>query len=140
MTARLWSSAATIGTSLGGLTGLTTYLMYRLKRRSDADLANKTMIDAANSLTATALGLLEPVKTVAAEAERKVHDLEQVIASLTAELADSVARSRAERAELERRLTEAETERDRLRAEIARRDAEMNGAPHPAPAPVWEVP
>lgn len=136
MAAHLWSGATAVGGSLGGLTGITAYLTYRLKRRSDTMSANKSMVDAANSLTATALTLLEPVKAVAAEAEKKIHNLEQVIASLTTELASSEARSRAERQELERRLVEAEAERDRLIAELARRDTELNGMPRPAPGTV----
>ena len=74
MAAHTWPSAATMIGSIGGLGGITAFLTYRLKRRTDADASNKALVDAANSLTATALTLLEPVKAVAAEAERKIHD------------------------------------------------------------------
>jgi hypothetical protein len=119
--------------ALGGIGGATALLTYGLKRRSDRNDAFKSRVDIANSLTATAMGLLEPVKAAIAEGEKRVHELETTIASLSAALADSEARSRAEREDLQRRLAEAEAERDRLVAELARRDAEMNGMPRPAP-------
>lgn len=133
MARSIWTNALTVTSGLGGAGGAAAWLTYRLKRRSDRDGAEKSRIDVANSLTATAIGLLEPVKAAAAEAEKRVHELESTIASLSAALADSEARSRAEREDLQRRLVAAEAERDRLLAELTRRDADVNGRARPGP-------
>jgi hypothetical protein len=123
--------------AVGGMSGAAAFLTYWLKRREVHDAESKQIADVAQTLTATSLSLLEPVRAAAAEAEAKATHLhkqlleaEQAIRSLTEALESSEAQSRQAREALERQLAEAVAERDRLAAELARRDAGLNGARH----------
>lgn len=110
----------------GGISGVAAYLTYRLKRREVSQAADKTMIDAAKSLTETSLALLKPVQEAAAKAEEQVKalraqvtELETAVQSLTESLAQLTTRSAGEREELLRQLAEVTAERDRYRANAA---------------------
>lgn len=110
----------------GGVGGVTAFLTYRLKRREVQQAADKTMVDAAKSLTETSLALLRPVQEAAAKAEEQVKalrgqvaELEAAVQSLTDSLAQLTARSAAEREELLQQLAEMTAERDRYRDQLA---------------------
>lgn len=134
-----WGTVLLAAEGLGGAGGLAAFLTYRLKRREVRNSANKYMIDTARDLTETSLALLEPVRAAAASAQqevtalrKQVRELESVVETLTKSLADLTAKSQAEHDDLQARLAAAESERDRATAELARRDAELNGQLRPA--------
>lgn len=110
------AAAAVVSAVAGSL------ITYRVKRRELRQAADKTMVDAAKSLTETSLALLRPVQEAAAKAEEQVKalrgqvtELEAAVKSLTESLAELTERSAAEREELQRQLAEMTAERDRFR-------------------------
>jgi uncharacterized protein YlxW (UPF0749 family) len=117
-------NAVLVVSAAGGISGISAYLTYRIKRREVAEAATLNTAAAAKTLTDTAVALLEPLRTAAAEAERKVaaiqervRDLEHAVETLSASLAAATAASDADRAELTRQLEQVTAERDKLLAE-----------------------
>lgn len=146
MARNVWGSVLTAAEGLGGAGAAVGLLGYWLRRREVREAGTMQVAKVAQTLTDTAMELLEPVRTHAAEAEAKAAVLqkqfaeaEAAIKALTEALASEQARSRAEREELQRQLDEVRGERDRLAAELARRDAELNGAHRVAPGAVQEA-
>lgn len=123
--------------SVGGVSGLAaagTYFLTRRQHREqkaqhDADAHEAEHlhdVQTAQNLTATALALLEPVKSALSEAEerikalqKQVGDLETAAAVLTGAMEALTAASQAERAELEARIAEVTAERDDARVKLA---------------------
>lgn len=128
-------NAKAIGGVFGG-GGLAAWMTYRLKNREVRTSGSRFMVESAQSLTETALAVLEPVRTALAETEKKVGDLQKQLR----ELEQVSARSEAERAalqarfdEVQRRLAETEAERDRLAEALAHHRVDLNGALLPGP-------
>lgn len=135
-----WHVLEAVGGAAGGTVGVVAAANFLLKRR---ELRLKTRetenaevqreVNTAQSLTATALLLLEPVKHALAEAEERIKalqkqvlDLETAAQTLTRAMEALTAASQAERAELETRLAEVTAERDAAQVELAATAAERD--------------
>jgi TolA-binding protein len=118
----------------GGISGISAYLTYRIKRREIQQAGTQNMAAVAKTLTDTSLALLEPVRKAAIDAEarvaalqKQVQDLEAAVDSLTGSLATLTARARTEREQMQQQLEEVTADRERLAAQLADRDAEIAG-------------
>jgi predicted nucleic acid-binding Zn-ribbon protein len=136
----LLASALPFLSAAGGLSGLAAIGTLAYKHRESRaaeqqarDQREQRAIDQAQAFTQTALALLDPVKSAAAEAERQVkalqqqvRDLETSVESLTSAMATLAAKDAAERTELEQQLAQVTAQRDDAVARLAVAEAEQD--------------
>lgn len=122
----LLATALPILSAAVGSSGLAAVGTLALKRREARNAEQQGSVAAAQTLTTTALSLLEPVKRALGEAEERIKalqkqviDLETAAGALTAAMETLAASSQAKLAALETELAEVTAERDVANAELS---------------------